>query len=85
MFWSRRNSLCGPVSGPALPTDWLGLLHPSQVQEAASQVDDLHWVVMEHICGSHLPRGAGPQSRGGQSLRHKPELTEDVYSATSEA
>ena len=39
---------------------WLGMLHPSQVEEAARKVDSLFWGVLQVISGSHLPREEGP-------------------------
>ena len=41
---------------------WLGMLYPSQVEEAARQVDSLYWEVMETVCGSHLSRVGGPMA-----------------------
>ena len=38
---------------------WLGLLHPSQVEEAARELDALYLEVLENICGSHLPKMGG--------------------------
>ena len=38
---------------------WLGLLYPSQVEEAAREVDKLFREVMERVVGSHLPHQPG--------------------------
>ena len=38
---------------------WLGLLYPSQAEEAAREVDKLHREVVEKVVGSHLPHQPG--------------------------
>ena len=41
---------------------WLAMVHPSQMEDAAREVDSLYWEVLEEVCGSHLPREEGPVS-----------------------
>ena len=41
---------------------WLGLLYPSQVEEAATEMDSLCLGLLEHVCGSHLPSAPGSLS-----------------------
>ena len=38
---------------------WLAMVHPSQMTDAAMEVDQLFWNIVEEVCGSHLPREEG--------------------------
>ena len=38
---------------------WLAMVHPSQVMEAAKEVDEIFHSVMEKLTGSHLPKEGG--------------------------
>ena len=39
---------------------WLAMVHPSQMEEAAREVDSIFWNILEEVCCSHLPREEGP-------------------------
>ena len=38
---------------------WLAMVHPTQLEEAAREVDSLFWDVLEEACASRLPREEG--------------------------